>query len=99
MDFQQITQFERKYYSNGIKYIAGVDEVGRGPLAGPFVVSAVILDLEKIFGKYSEENSETKLYKQINDSKKVTAKKRKILSEFIKNNAISYSIESLKRRR
>ena len=93
MDFQQITQFERKYYSNGIKYIAGVDEVGRGPLAGPFVVSAVILDLEKIFGKYSEENPETKLYKQINDSKKVTAKKRKILSEFIKNNAISYSIE------
>ena len=49
MDFQEITQYEKKLYDKGIKYVAGIDEVGRGPLAGPFVVSAVILDLEKIF--------------------------------------------------
>ena len=153
MDFQEITQYEKKLYDKGIKYVAGIDEVGRGPLAGPFVVSAVILDLEKIFnpdfqkmlsgnvvekgielksvgikGKNKEmnkkiggeksiedvkkskeevyrnndekhfknfENSENNilLYKQIRDSKKVTPKRREILSEFIKTEAISYSIE------
>lgn len=55
MDFQEITQYERKLYNDGIKYIAGIDEVGRGPLAGPFVVSAVILNLEKIFSRDFEE--------------------------------------------
>ena len=62
MTFQEITQFERKLFNHGIKYVAGIDEVGRGPLAGPFVVSAVILDLEKIFKmdfeKRLEENGE-----------------------------------------
>ena len=109
MDFQEITQYERKLYNDGIKYIAGIDEVGRGPLAGPFVVSAVILDLEKIFGRDFEElieklkindircrekdNNKELLYTQIKDSKKVTPKKRDILADFIKNEAISYSIE------
>ncbi|HNU76312.1 MAG TPA: ribonuclease HII [bacterium] len=51
MTFQEITQYERKLYKQGVKLIAGVDEVGRGPLAGPFVVSSVILNLEKIFSK------------------------------------------------
>lgn len=51
MTFQEITQYERKLYNNGVKLIAGIDEVGRGPLAGPFVVSAVILNLEKIFSE------------------------------------------------
>lgn len=51
MTFQEITQYERKLYNQGVKLIAGVDEVGRGPLAGPFVVSSVILNLEKIFSK------------------------------------------------
>ena len=37
MDFQEITQFEREAYNKGIKYIAGIDEVGRGPLAGPLL--------------------------------------------------------------
>ena len=139
MNFQEITQYERKLYNKGIKYVAGIDEVGRGPLAGPFVVSAVILDLEKIFspnfqknlvtyemeksnkklnvdmgvnnkkmGKQSDreegnmindvefvknEGESIKLYKLINDSKKVTPKRRDILSEFIKSESISYSIE------
>ena len=109
MDFQEITQYERKLYNDGIKYIAGIDEVGRGPLAGPFVVSAVILNLEKIFSRDFEElieklkindircgekdNNKELLYTQIKDSKKVTPKKRDILADFIKNEAISYSIE------
>ena len=139
MNFQEITQYERKLYNHGIKYVAGIDEVGRGPLAGPFVVSAVILDLEKIFSRdfenllekiasgdislnkkpsskakkpktnkdFTEEKNirnndvmykvkemeKAKLYTQIRDSKKVTSKKRSILSEFIKNEAINYTIE------
>jgi len=139
MNFQEITQYERKLYNKGIKYVAGIDEVGRGPLAGPFVVSAVILNLEKIFnpdfqkildrceteqsnknlkvdmerknkkmGKQSgggvenkindvgyirTEVENIKLYRLINDSKKVTPKRRDILSEFIKSESISYSIE------
>ncbi|HRY56856.1 MAG TPA: ribonuclease HII [Patescibacteria group bacterium] len=139
MTFQEITQYERKLYNQGVKLIAGVDEVGRGPLAGPFVVSSVILNLEKIFSKdfqrdveeswgrvvsykYFMENTgkneelntevttretsrnndvllrhtekkETTLYGKIRDSKKLSPKTREILSEFIKKEAISYSIE------
>ena len=124
MNFQEITQYERKLFNDGIKYVAGIDEVGRGPLAGPFVVSAVILDLEKIFDKdlwdllenkeknqraekpknndvgYIETTLKEKfnrderlLYTQIRDSKKVSPKKRNILSDFIKKEAISYSVE------
>ncbi|MBW6441804.1 ribonuclease HII [Patescibacteria group bacterium] len=139
MNFQEITQFEKKLYSKGIKYVAGIDEVGRGPLAGPFVVSAVILDLEKIFSndfqeyvnsivlinnklsnnpiskgrnreKSKKEIGEETIeindvqnkddlkqkvdqYIQIRDSKKLTPRKRNILSDFIINEAISYSIE------
>jgi len=103
MHFQKITQYERKLYNKGIKYIAGIDEVGRGPLAGPFVVSAVVLDLDKIFSEELESliNNENigkntldvLLYTKINDSKLVSPKNREILSEFIKKEAISYSIE------
>lgn len=100
--FQEITQFERKLYNDGVRYIAGIDEVGRGPLAGPFVVSAVILDLEKVFNNElwdfireedAHEINDIKLYAQINDSKKILPKKRNKLSSFIKKEAISYSIE------
>lgn len=103
MHFQEITQFERNLYNNGIKYVAGIDEVGRGPLAGPFVVSAVILDLDKIFSeeleklindvKCTEKQERYLLYTQINDSKMLSPKKRDLLADFIKKEAISYSIE------
>lgn len=105
MHFQEITQYERKLYNDGIKYIAGIDEVGRGPLAGPFVVSAVILDLDKIFSKelkliindaqLKKNAPESFLYTKINDSKLVSPKNREILAEFIRKEAISYSIELL----
>lgn len=72
-------EFEDKLYSEGIKYIAGVDEVGRGPLVGPVVTAAVILPKD-----YYDE--------RINDSKKLSEKKREMLFEVIKENALSIGI-------
>ena len=63
---------------------AGVDEVGRGPLAGPVVAAAVILPLE-----FEEDDI---LAKQIKDSKKISKKKRIILAEYIKNIAIDFNV-------
>lgn len=71
--------FENLYYNKGVQYIAGVDEVGRGPLAGPVVAAAVILPKDiKIEG--------------INDSKKITDKKRRELDKIIKEKALAYAI-------
>ena len=67
--------------SFGHKVVAGVDEVGRGPLAGPIVAAAVILP----------EDSED-LILRINDSKKLSKELREELSEIIKEKAVSYSI-------
>lgn len=72
-------EFETKLYNNGINFIAGIDEVGRGPLVGPVVTAAVILP--KDF--YDE---------RINDSKKLTEKKRELLYDVIMENAISVGI-------
>ena len=72
-------KFERQYYSEEITAIAGVDEAGRGPLAGPVVAAAVIFPK-----KYKNED--------IDDSKKLTAKKRDALFEEIKSHALSYGI-------
>ena len=72
-------EFETELYNNGINYIAGIDEVGRGPLVGPVVTAAVILP--KDF--YDE---------RINDSKKLAEKKRELLYDVIMENAISVGI-------
>ena len=61
--------------------IVGVDEVGRGPLAGPVVCSAVVMPLE-----------ESELIVGVDDSKKLSAKKREMLSEEIKKKAIAYTV-------
>ncbi|MDD5084910.1 MAG: ribonuclease HII [Candidatus Omnitrophica bacterium] len=67
--------FEEKLFREGYSVIAGVDEAGRGPLAGPVVAAAVILPRgEKIEG--------------INDSKKLTPRKRALLFEEIKHRAL-----------
>lgn len=65
-------------------YVAGVDEVGRGPLAGPITAAAVVLNL-----KYKEDKE---LILGVKDSKKLTAKRREELAEIIKERAVSYSI-------
>ena len=72
-------EFETELYNNGINFIAGIDEVGRGPLVGPVVTAAVILP--KDF--YDE---------RINDSKKLTEKKRELLYNVIMENALSVGI-------
>ncbi|MCR8613280.1 MAG: ribonuclease HII [Mycoplasma sp.] len=75
-------EYENDLYLKNIKYIAGTDEVGRGPLAGPVVAAAVIFD----------KDYENKL---INDSKKLSSTKRNELYKIIKNDALSYSIISI----
>ena len=74
-------QYERALQAKGIKYIAGVDEVGRGPLAGPVVCAAVIMPLD-----------EDSLVIGVDDSKKLSEKKREQLAEEIKNRALCYTI-------
>jgi len=75
---KKLYDFDKSY---GYDIVAGVDEVGRGPLAGPIVAAAVILD-----------NNSKDLILRINDSKKLTKEVREELSDIIKNEAVSYSI-------
>ena len=70
-------QYERALQAQGKVYIAGVDEVGRGPLAGPVVCAAVIMPLD-----------EDKIIVGVDDSKKLSAKKREELAEKIKQAVI-----------
>lgn len=73
-------KYENSAYQQGKKYIVGLDEAGRGPMAGPLVVGAVIFPQ----GYYLED---------INDSKKLTEKKREALYDVIIENALAYHIE------
>ena len=68
-------EIENKYYDMGKGYIAGVDEAGRGPLAGPVFAAAVVFEK----GVYIPE---------INDSKKLTEKKREELFDVITQNVL-----------
>ncbi|AUJ26699.1 MULTISPECIES: ribonuclease HII [Virgibacillus] len=77
--YVEMTIFERSHYKRGIKYIAGVDEAGRGPLAGPVVAAAVILPSNfRLLG--------------LDDSKRLTESKRNEFFYYIKEHAISYGI-------
>ena len=73
--------YEREYFEKGYFAVAGVDEVGRGPLAGPVVCAAVILPLD-----------EEKRILGIDDSKKLSGRRREELSERIRETALAYSI-------
>lgn len=70
---------EKLYDSNDINYICGIDEAGRGPLAGPVVVASVIMP----------RNS---MIEGVNDSKKVSEKKRELLYDKIIEEAVSYAV-------
>ena len=75
----KMKQYENALYEKGIQYIAGVDEVGRGPLAGPVVSVAVVLPRDfNILG--------------VDDSKKLSPKKREELYEQIKEEAVAYGV-------
>lgn len=73
-------EYEETYYQKGYQYILGVDEAGRGPMAGELVVAGVIFPK----GYYDQ---------RINDSKQLTAKKREALYTIIVENALAYHIE------
>ncbi len=72
-------EFENRLLNTGYKYICGVDEAGRGPLAGPVVAGAVILNPDVVI-------------EGLNDSKQLTEKTRIRLAEEIKDKALAYSI-------
>ncbi len=73
--------YERALQAKGFTNIVGVDEVGRGPLAGPVVCAAVIMPLD-----------DGKIVVGVDDSKKLSAKKREELAEKIKATALAYCI-------
>ena len=74
-----LKQIEKSFHEKGIKYIAGIDEAGRGPLAGPVVVASVIMPADSMI-------------EGVNDSKKVSEKKREKLYDLILEEAVSYGI-------
>ena len=75
--------FERQAFAENFRFVAGVDEVGRGCLAGAVVAAACILDLSK------------PLPEGLNDSKKLSAKRRERIAEEIKETAIAFSIAQI----
>ncbi|HLR07910.1 MAG TPA: ribonuclease HII [Bacillota bacterium] len=77
--FAQMCRYENKHYSNGLRFIAGVDEAGRGPLAGPVVAAAVILPKDfQLLG--------------LNDSKQLTEATRNEFFRMIKHQAVTYGL-------
>lgn len=93
----KLISFESQHWLKNHKYIAGIDEAGRGPLAGPMVVSAVVINSTHFNLKSQNINENISeellyMYQNINDSKKVSAKKRFVLYDLIKKYALDYSI-------
>lgn len=74
-----LKEIEKKLYSTGLKYIAGIDEAGRGPLAGPVVVGIAIMKPDSFI-------------EGVNDSKKISEKKRELLYEQITSEAIDWAV-------
>ncbi|MBO5654439.1 MAG: ribonuclease HII [Clostridia bacterium] len=81
VDVNELMQYERQLQEQGYKYICGVDEVGRGPLAGPVTCTAVIMPLDD-------------LIQGVNDSKKVSKNKRIKLYDIIVEKAIAVNTVS-----
>ncbi|WP_207655816.1 ribonuclease HII [Vallitalea okinawensis] len=76
--FEEMSIYENSFQGQGKEYIAGIDEVGRGPLAGPVVSAVVILDEQPILG--------------LDDSKKLSEVKREAFFEAITQSAVDYRI-------
>lgn len=77
--YERLSSYENEYLAKGFTNIAGIDEAGRGPLAGPVVAGACILDPDyKILG--------------LDDSKKLSAKKRDMLYDEIVEHALCYEV-------
>lgn len=78
-----LSNYEDELLTNGFEYIAGVDEVGRGSLAGPIVAAAVILDKKKM------------MIENLNDSKEINSEKRKHIFKKILDSCIDWSIAKI----
>lgn len=78
-DNMDLWEYENKLYKQGINYIGGVDEVGRGPLVGPVVAACCVLPKDFVL-------------EGLTDSKKLSEKKRNIFFDYIKDNCICYGI-------
>ena len=78
---QDLMFYENQLIEKGYKYICGVDEVGRGPLAGPVTCAAVIMPLDDLIDG-------------VNDSKKVSKNKREKLYDIIMQKAVAVSVKS-----
>lgn len=76
---KQLKQIEEEIYNTGVETICGIDEAGRGPLAGPVVVAAVIMPRDSFI-------------EGVNDSKKVSEKKRELLYDLITKDAIAWGV-------
>ena len=74
-------KIERELLSQGFKTIAGADDVGRGPLAGPVVCAAVVMPLKEI-----------EIIQGVDDSKKLSPKKRELLAKLIRERALAYTV-------
>lgn len=75
----RLKEFEKKMYSTGLNHIAGIDEAGRGPLAGPVVVGIAIMKPDSFI-------------EGVNDSKKISERKREQLYEQITSEAIDWAV-------
>lgn len=76
---KELKKDEEELHNNGIKIIAGIDEAGRGPLAGPVVVGVAIMPRDSMI-------------EGVNDSKKVSEKKREVIYEKITEEAIDWGV-------
>ena len=85
--FYELCKFERQLAAEGYTLIAGVDEAGRGPLAGPVAAACVILKSDGPFVKGAD------------DSKKLSEKRREALFEEIKETSLAYGISLVDNRR
>lgn len=75
----ELKEMENSIYKDGYKYICGIDEAGRGPLAGPVAIASVIMPCNSMI-------------EGVNDSKKISEKKRELIYEKITEEAISWSV-------
>ena len=76
---EDLYKFEKELYNKNVEYIGGVDEVGRGPLIGPVVAACVVLPKDFVL-------------EGLNDSKKLSEKKRDIFNDYIKEHSLAWAV-------
>jgi ribonuclease HII len=74
------TKLEEKLWKRGIKYVVGIDEAGRGPLAGPVCAGAVVIDSKTVISPF------------VRDSKKMTVKRREEAFKYILENSLACGV-------